>query len=398
MKIKFIALVLAVFIQSLSAQQIWTETSLSTNAQWYGIACSADGSKMVTEDSGSSYGVWVSTNSGVNWQQADAPTNGGWVCSAVSADGTKMMVVDHGSSANDGAGYGIWISTNSGVNWTNSSAPANPWFSIACSADGSKWAAVENGGVYTSTNSGTTWTQQTNAPNSSQWRGICSSADGTKLAAVFNDDANLGIIISTNSGVTWKQVSALTNANWQIVTCTPDGVKLAANGNGVGIWTSTDAGMTWTRTTAPDIGWFCIATSADGKRLAACSEGTIYLSIDGGMNWIQQTNQPADGAIWQSIASSADGGVVVAANSGSGIYITKTNIPPRLNAASANGNLTVSWIIPSQAYALQQNPNLTSSTWPAVTNTPLLNLTNLQNQVSVPKSSVNNGFYRLQSQ
>ena len=50
--------------------------------------------------------------------------------------------------------------------------------------------------------------------------------------------------------------------------------------------------------------------------------------------------------------------------------------------------------ITSMDFVLQQNPDLTTTNWTEVTNTPTLNFTNLQNQVtlSTPSSS---RFYRL---
>jgi hypothetical protein len=45
---------------------------------------------------------------------------------------------------------------------------------------------------------------------------------------------------------------------------------------------------------------------------------------------------------------------------------------------------------------LQQNPDLITTNWTDVTNTPVLNLTNLQNQVFLPLPAVNS-FYRLES-
>jgi hypothetical protein len=60
--------------------------------------------------------------------------------------------------------------------------------------------------------------------------------------------------------------------------------------------------------------------------------------------------------------------------------------------ALSNGNLTLSWVIPSTNFILQQCSDLSS--WANVTNTPVLNLGNLQNQVTLPASSAV-GFYRL---
>jgi hypothetical protein len=52
--------------------------------------------------------------------------------------------------------------------------------------------------------------------------------------------------------------------------------------------------------------------------------------------------------------------------------------------------------VPSTNFALQQNADLSTANWTVVTNTAVLNLTNLQNQVSLPLPS-GNAFYQLKT-
>jgi hypothetical protein len=53
--------------------------------------------------------------------------------------------------------------------------------------------------------------------------------------------------------------------------------------------------------------------------------------------------------------------------------------------------------VPSTNFVLQQNPDLTAIGWENLTNTPVLNLTNLQNEVILSPSN-SSGFFRLISQ
>jgi hypothetical protein len=76
--------------------------------------------------------------------------------------------------------------------------------------------------------------------------------------------------------------------------------------------------------------------------------------------------------------------------------VQKTTPTPQLNIAASSTNLTLSWIIPSTNFALQQNFDLTTTNWTTLTNVPTLNLTNLQNQVIVSPSN-SSGFYRLKT-
>ena len=73
------------------------------------------------------------------------------------------------------------VITPAGVTWT-SRGQTRIWKSIASSADGTKLAAVVNGGqIYVSNDSGASWTAR---ESNREWYSIASSADGAKLAAV----------------------------------------------------------------------------------------------------------------------------------------------------------------------------------------------------------------------
>jgi hypothetical protein len=60
----------------------------------------------------------------------------------------------------------------------------------------------------------------------------------------------------------------------------------------------------------------------------------------------------------------------------------------------AGGGAVISWTIPSMAFTLQQNIDLATTNWTDVPMPPVLNLTNLQNQVVVSPTN-QAGFYRL---
>ena len=122
--------------------------------------------------------IYASTNSGASWIKTGASSNQ-WYCIASSADGTKLV-----AGASD-IGFStpafIYTSTNSGATWQSNNVPIAIWLSVASSADGRELAAVCNGGIYTSTNSGATW--QTNNSPFDSWHSVTSSADGNELFA-----------------------------------------------------------------------------------------------------------------------------------------------------------------------------------------------------------------------
>ena len=383
-------------IQSACSKDWTLLSSAPTNAAWQAMASSADGTKLLAVNS---VNIYTSTNSGITWRAANpTPFSDLWHAAAVSSDGVIMAA---------GSSGGLYISTNSGVSWLlNTSAPQTFWYwSIACSADGTKMIAAPyydniTGNpqlLYVSQDSGTTWAA-TSAP-SNHWTAVASSADGTKL---FATGFNGPIYYSTNSGTSW--VSNNVVGYWRSVACSADGAKAVAVADPGEIYTSTNAGATWVShfLFSGGAGFGSVASSADGTRLLTVGfEGgtPIFVSTNSGESWAKQTNAPADAA-WNAVTSSADGNKMFAAtyalvvndNSG-GIYILQDTPSPQLSLSILNANLVVSWVVPSTKFGLQQNIDLKTN-WETLTNIPILNLTNLHNQVVLPISN-NSSYFRL---
>jgi hypothetical protein len=130
------------------------------------------------------------------------------------------------------------------------------------------------------------------------------------------------------------------------------------------IYISTNSGTTWTLNAGGNSAWGFVAASADGSKLVGLIGTGVY-----------------------------DGSTTVLWN---GIYALQTTPSPQLNLAPSGSNLTVSWIIPSTNFVLQQCPDLSTLNWMDMTNPPVLNLTNLQNEVVLSPTS-SNVFYRLKT-
>ena len=156
---------------------------------------------------------------------------------------------------------------------------------------------------------GATWTARASSLN---WESITSSSDGTKLAAVAWGDR---IYTSTNSGMTWTARDS--NRLWISITSSSDGTKLAAVVYGGQIYTSTDSGATWTAQDSAR-NWRSITSSSDGTKLAAAvyGSGQIYTSPDSGLTWTAR----GSALDWRSITSSSDGTKLAAVAWGDYIY------------------------------------------------------------------------------
>ena len=249
----------------------WTNAPLPV-ANWYSTASSADGSKLFASAGG---GFYVSTNSGLTWA-TNTPGTGLLLQIACSADGTRVAV------ASDGGG--ILCSTDSGATFITNAVPARELGSIVSSADGTELvgmaSSVDHPGfdaaIYRSVDAGVTWTQ-TGAP-SGVWSWLACSADGTTIAAVNE----WGPGISKNSGVTW--VTNINAASWDpiVIGCSADGTRLVVAGSADisnDIYTSLDSGQTWVTNNAPFEDWFGVAMSADGSVLFAVGGGLFMTQI-----------------------------------------------------------------------------------------------------------------------
>jgi hypothetical protein len=164
-----------------------------------------------------------------------------------------------------------------------------------------------------------------------------------------------GIYTSTNAGSTWTQGNA-PNLYWRAVASSADGTKLVAvtygglnNDDRIGgIYTSTDSGMSWQKTAAPTLdpaipNWDSVASSSDGTKLVAgCiadypNIGFISVSKDAGTTW---TTHEGVGQCY-SLASSSDGTKLVAAAGGFGIY---TSTDSGTNWTWTSAQMNFSWV------------------------------------------------------
>ena len=379
--------------------QTWTQTG-APRGGWLSVASSADGTKIVTAAASIGIGggaIFTSTNSGETWSSNNVPKLI-WISVASSVDGTKLVAAANFAN--------IYTSTNAGATWVSNNPPAAFWTSVASSADGTKLIAVASSNlIYTSTDSGATWTSNKAVMDNQPWHSVASSADGSKQAIA----ADPGVIyISTNSGTTWATVIGAPGTNWQAIVSSAGGTKLAAIARSGLVYTSSDSGATWMSNSLPAGQWTSIASSADGSKLVATAcydnsgnAGPIYVSTNSGTSWTLN----ASSNNWGFVASSADGSKLVAVLGGGvsggvetilpgGIWTLQTTPAPQLNLVPASPDLKLSWIVPSTNFVLQQSADL--SGWADMTNPPVLNLTNLQDEVILSPTN-SRGFYRLKT-
>ena len=382
-----------------ASAQTWTQTSATTNS-WSSIASSADGTKLFACAGGNFiFGgkpslIYASSDGGATWTQTLAPSNS-WKCIASSADGTKLVAV---------AGS-LYTSADGGSTWMSNNIAPQGWKSVASSADGSKLFAIAAGQLFITTNSGVIWSSQTIPIGGVASSLIASSADGTKL---FGNGGN-HVYISTNSGTTWITNNSPSLTLWAVALSADGTVCSVVDGTGGPsghVFTSTNDGVTWVTNNVPQWSWQNVALSADGAKMIVAGWyssgspfGPIYTSTNAGLTWVSN-NVPK--SAWFGVTCSADGNKMMAVSAGTnsssigqgGIWMSQTTSSPQLNLMPSPTNVTVSWVVPSTNFVLQQSSDIAN--WLDVTNVPVLNLTNLQNQVTLPLSA-DSSFYRLKT-
>lgn len=308
-------------------------------ADWYSIACSADGVVMAAGAITTGVGIYISLDSGQTWSGPNTTYQP--ISLASTAEGTQMAGVVSGGE--------IVYSTNSGTTWGAIAGSTTSWTSIASSSDGSRLVATVSGGlIYTNiTNPNTNYAGSfaASSATSMAWDSVASSANGINLVAVVNGG---NIYTSTNGGFSWTKQAGSPKTNWVSVASSADGSKLAAAVSAGRIYTSPDYGVTWNvQTNAPANNWYHIASSADGGRLLAVvntlggSGGGIYVSANYGLNWVAQNVPNED---WYSATCSSDGTRMVAVYHNSsnvgGIYYWQAAAATTGSTAGVTGSVT----------------------------------------------------------
>ena len=371
----------------------WVLLSTPAPQVWTSLAISADGASLAAAGP---FGIDLSPDSGVSWGSNTLPSEP-WQAVRISADGSRLVALAGGTQPGPG-----FVSTNFGKSWFKSNGPNRNWFALAGSGDGSRLAAGDVVGqtVLTSTNGGLDW--QTNSPAvPAPWSTVASSADGQRLVVAAGGAertfTNGVLYTSADAGLSWSS-NNLPVSSWQSVASSADGkTLLAAVGGFVSgpIYVSTNAGASWSLTTAPLTNWQKVALSADGTKLVAMTRVAapqIMISTNLGASW-QSYVLPQ--AFWSSLALSADGSRLFAAGD-QNIVALQMAPTPMLETFPTSGQLSLSWIIPSTPLILQHSADLSTAQWTNVPAAPSTVFTNLRYQVTVPEDA-QSGFYRLRN-
>ena len=219
--------------------------------------------------------------------------------------------------------------------WTDVSGSTEYWYSMAVSDAGliayssqHRLTTPFDGHFWKTIDGGSSWTELTSSPSRANWRFVSTSGDGEVVAGVgYATDTALfaDITISRDGGVTWSTANAESNRQWSALAMSRNGNVLVAtarntDGTNGAVMKTTNGGTSWSDIT-PDMGsgrlhgggWAGVAMSSDGGTIVAALVGAgLYTSTDGGATWVQTL--VATSGVWPSISSSGDGRYFVGTN------------------------------------------------------------------------------------
>jgi hypothetical protein len=266
-------------------------------------------------------GIYKSIDAGASWTQLAEPTFGGRAFSRIVVSPMNGQVLyasvmstgdpqGVGAKGHPGAGgpKGVFRSSDGGMTWAPLAgglpaldaadvalAPGDPnTIYAAISAHGANAA----NGIYKSTNGGDNWTKLAGGLPASPGRiGLAiAPSDATRIYALIarpedatgGGTATLGIYASTDAGMSWTATNGVANfqGDQGVYDCVaivdPKNPDIAYFG-GVNIKKTTNGGMTITDVTAPHVDNHAFAFSAGGDLIVGEDGGVARTSNGGGM-------------------------------------------------------------------------------------------------------------------
>lgn len=251
--------------------------------------------------------ILKTTNSGANWLEQSTPS---------SVIYFSVYFVNENTGWASGQTGTLIRTTNGGANWESQASGHNKhiWSVYMIDANNG-YAAGESGYILKTTNGGTNWFSLS-APGNTRLFAI-SLVSATSLYCVGDSGT---IIFSSNGGSSWVNQSFGTSATLRDVVFKNSNLGFIAGKNGV-ILTTTNGGTNWINRSFNTVNFYGIDfASIDTGYI--CGRGRIYKTINGGINWTQQTTPVPDSVNIKDIFCITSNNVWAVPWSGQIIYTT----------------------------------------------------------------------------
>ncbi len=206
------------------------------------------------------------------WRQTSGPAGGYPECFVVKGD-----TIFAGSFLG-----GVFRSTDNGAHWEPSSTGIQLSVEVrALGLHGSVLYAGTTGGIYKSTDAGSTWFQANSGLVNMEIIALLSSG-GSVFAGGHN---GVGVFKSTNEGVSWEVDTVGLPSSFSVTSFVESGGKIFA-GTTSGVFRSTDNGATWTEA---NVGLTNLSVNTmaviNGSILAGTGGNGVFVSTDDGDSW-----------------------------------------------------------------------------------------------------------------
>ena len=267
----------------------------STTSQYVVMGCTQG--LYVSNDYGSSFSIASNGTSSL-------PLSGSWGPVAISGDGHYAFV------ASTFEGQSLYTSNNYLASFVSTNSPFTKYSihdDLAISTDGSILYAVAHASIYAHSTSGNSWTTL-NAPDPTYWyRSIATNHNGQYVAVLSSGYSDV-LYVSNNYGIDGSWITSVnpfsfyTSGTYIDVAMSSTGQYLVVPVAGLGVYYSSNYGVSLSITEGPPAEYKSATISADGNMAITVSEeGSVYQTNDRGSTW---TPNHYD---WVDVAMSQDG-------------------------------------------------------------------------------------------
>jgi photosystem II stability/assembly factor-like uncharacterized protein len=178
---------------------------------------------------------------------------------------------------------------------------------------GTKWFAATSGGVLVSADQGATWKSAASDPLVKQpAQSLEASHDGAQVWAVSQKN----LLYSSDSGAHWdaKELVFASAGNLRLRRMDDQNLLITTN---MGLYTSHDAGRSWSRADIRDL-QFQDAAGSGNARLVALQRRGLVASFDGGKTWQKLTDPLAEG--YFPLVRANNSGALLAVSATEGVF------------------------------------------------------------------------------